>query len=277
MSTPSATSVVKAQAYAVWSNLSFISGLYVALVYWWLILYFGGSVGELQNYLWVILLTCIPIIGGINGLFIARSWGGWNTIFGRGIALLSLGLVGWSLGDIVWSFYNIVLKVEVPYPSFADVGFFSIVPFWFIGMIYIARAGGARFQLRDKRGKALVIFIPVVVFIVSYYLFLNGKAISGDSVLATFFNIAYPLGDMLTASAALSAWILMKRFLGGRMRLPIIILICGFLFQYLADLSFSYASTDGTYYNADWIDLFYLTSQFVVSVGVALLSPKRIV
>ena len=117
----------------------------------------------------------------------------------------------------------------------------------------------------------------MAVFIISYYLFLSGKAVSGDSTLATFFNIAYPLGDMLTASAALSAWILMKKFLGGKMRLPIIILVFGFLFQYLADLSFSYASTNGTYYNADWIDLFYLTAQFVVSCGVALLSPKRVV
>ena len=257
------------------SVLSFIFGLYAALIYWWLVLHATHSVGATGNYMWVILLTFIPIIGGINGLFISHVWGGWKSVLGKGIGFLSLGLIGWAIGDLIWSFYTIVLKVEVPYPSWADLGFFSIVPFWFIGMIYMARAGGAKFGLRGKGGKMFLVIIPIIVFIVSYFLLLRGKAISGDPLTA-FFDIGYPLGDMLTASAALSALVLMSKFLGGSMRLPILVLIIGFVFQYLADLFFSYASAAGTYYNADWIDILYLTAQFVVSCGVGLLLPKKL-
>ena len=257
-----------------WPILPFIAGMFFALVYWWVVLNLTKSVGNINNYSWVILLTLIPIIGGINGIFISRSWGGWKSILGRGIMLLSLGLIGWGLGDLVWSFYTIVLKVEVPYPSLADVGFFSIVPFWFTGMIYIARAGGAKFGLREKKGKAFVILVPLIVFVISYFLLLKGKAIS-SSFLTAFFDVGYPLGDMLTASAALSALVLMSKFLGGSMRLPILVLIVGFIFQYSADLFFSYASGAGTYYNGDWIDLLYLTAQFTVSAGVALMAAKK--
>lgn len=251
-------------------------GLYGALVYWWLVIFFKGSMGETENYLWVILLTFIPIIGGVYGLYVSRIWGGWKSIFGRGVLLLSLGLIGWSMGDLIWSYYNLVLKTEVPYPGIADFGFFSIVPLWFFGMLYIARAGGANFALRQVSGKIYIILIPIIVFAISYYLFLRDKIFFQDDALKSFFDIAYPLGDMLTATIAISALFLMARFLGGRMRVPIIILVIGFIFQYLADFSFSYTSTVGTYFNASWVDLFYLTAQFVVSIGVASLVPETV-
>lgn len=248
-------------------------GLVTALVYWWSVIYFQGYVGNIENYLWVVLLTFIPIIGGVYGLYLSQVWGGWKSVFGKGVILLSLGLIGWSTGDIIWSYYNLFLQVEIPYPGWADLGFFSIVPFWFVGMLYIARAGGATFALKKTSGKLLVVTIPLVVFVVSYFLFLQDKTLLQEDFLKMFFDIAFPLGDALTASVALSALLLMARFLGGRMRLPIMVLIIGFVFQYLADFSFSYTSTVETYFNANWVDLLYLLAQFTVSYGVASLVP----
>lgn len=250
-------------------------GLYGALVFWWVVIFRSGYVGRLDNYAWVVLLTVIPVVGGLYGLYLARFWGAFRSVFGRGVLFLALGLLGWSFGDFVWSYYNIFRQVEVPYPSVADFGFFSIVPFWFLGMTQIARASGARYALRTARGKILLVAIPILVFVLSYYLFLADKTIEQGDPLKVFFDIAYPLGDMFTASAAVLALLLTAGFLGGRMRVPILVLIVGFIVQYLADFSFSYTSTTGTYFNASWVDMLYLTSQFIVSFGVAMLVPPE--
>lgn len=236
---------------------------------WWLKLFFTHSEGQLENYIWVVVLTFVPIIGGINGLIIAKKWGGWSSIFGRSVIFISLGLLGWAFGDTVWSYYNIFQKVEVPYPSLADFGFFSMVPFWSLGMFFLFQAAGGKYALKSLAGKVLLLFLPLVGFVLSYFLFLKDKTFDGGSMLKSFFDIAYPLGDMITISAALLVLVLTARILGGRMRVPIIVLILGFIFQYIADFSFSYTSTTGAYFNGSWVDMAYLLAQFFVSFGLA--------
>ena len=41
----------------------------------------------------------------------------------RAWAWLSAGTGSWAAGQAVWSFYEVVLDREVPFPSLADVGF----------------------------------------------------------------------------------------------------------------------------------------------------------
>ena len=41
----------------------------------------------------------------------------------RAWAWLSAGTGAWAAGQAVWSFYEVVLGREVPFPSLADVGF----------------------------------------------------------------------------------------------------------------------------------------------------------
>ena len=35
------------------------------------------------------------------------------------------GCVSWAIGEIVWTFYEVALGREAPFPSFADVGYLS--------------------------------------------------------------------------------------------------------------------------------------------------------
>src|SRR3989338_5160192 len=90
---------------------------------------------------------------------------------GRAIIFLSLGLIFWGLGTYVFSgLYNIVLKIAVPYPSMADVGYILALPLWAIGIFNLSRVTGVKYGLQSSSGKTLFLLIPAVVIAMSYYL-----------------------------------------------------------------------------------------------------------
>ncbi|MDQ1710220.1 MAG: diguanylate cyclase, partial [Frankiaceae bacterium] len=43
--------------------------------------------------------------------------------------LLAAGCAAWGLGETVWSYYELVEHIEVPFPSLADVGYLAMFPF----------------------------------------------------------------------------------------------------------------------------------------------------
>src|SRR2546425_3865672 len=51
-----------------------------------------------------------------------------------GWALMSISAGLWAAGEVVWSYYEVGLGVQVPYPSLADAGFLSAVPFAIAGL-----------------------------------------------------------------------------------------------------------------------------------------------
>lgn len=248
---------------------------FIAIV-WWLHLFVFKIVGKLENDLWVVYFTFIPFIGAINGFRISRKWGGWKSVIGRSLVFLSLGSLGWAFGNFVWSYFNLVEKISIPYPSIADIGFFSIIPFWTLGMLYMIKVIGGKFAWRSLHGKIIVIVLPLIGFFVSYFLFLNSITLSGQFNLTKFLDIAYPLGDAITITTALIAFGVSTRMLGGRMRIPIIILIFGFFAEYFADFWFSYGNSNGIFYNGSWIDFSYFVAQFLVVYGIASFATKDI-
>src|SRR6266699_3432679 len=51
-----------------------------------------------------------------------------------GWALMSISAGLWAAGEVVWSIYEVGLRVTVPSPSLADVGFLLAVPFAVAGI-----------------------------------------------------------------------------------------------------------------------------------------------
>src|SRR6185436_7659400 len=48
---------------------------------------------------------------------------------------LGLGTLSWGCGMLAWSWYELVLQVETPFPSLADLGYLLMFPFMFAGLI----------------------------------------------------------------------------------------------------------------------------------------------
>ncbi len=246
---------------------------YCLILIWGSAFYFRGIKETPANYWYQFAFGLIPLIGGVSGIIKSRQWGGLKSKVGQAVFFISLGITSWGVGQMFWSiYYNIISKVEVPYPSFADVGYSLSFPFLIIGIVSLSKATGARFSLNHFRGKILLFVIPVLAIIASYYMLIvvaRGGAIPfGEESLKLFFDLAYPLGDLMILTLALLIYGLSFDYLGGRYKLPIKSTLLGFVVLYLADFSFSYTTTVGTYYNGHWVDILLPTAMMLIAFGV---------
>jgi hypothetical protein len=250
-----------------WAKIAI--GYFLLLCLWWLkIKLTGGEVGT-ENYFFNLSYLFFNLLGGIGGLIIAhRKWGGFKSSIGRGLSFLSLGLLGQGFGLVIWTIYNLVFRVEIPYPSLADIGYFSLIPFYAIAMIDWSKASGARFGLRSFKGKLQVLIIPLIVLGFCYFMFLKQVGIDFKDPIKTFLDIGYPAGEAISVSLGLLTLTLSQSLLGGKMRSKLVYIIIALAFQFTTEFTFLYTSGAGIYYNASFVDLMYAGSYFLMTLGL---------
>ena len=243
--------------------------LYFVVLCWWLKLNYISGIGTDEAYLFNWFYGLIALSGSIYGfLFSSKFWGGWKSIVGRSMFFLSLGLLSQWLGLQVWTYYNIVIKTEVPYPSLADLGYFGLVPFYSLGAFMLALATGVKFSLSSLKGKTIAVVIPLFAFGFAFVLFLRDIGFDLTNPLKVFFDIAYPLGEIIPVSIAFVILGLSSKFLGGRMRARVYYLIFAFSFQFVTEYLFLYKAGNGTYVNGGLTDLMYASSYLIMGLGL---------
>lgn len=252
------------------SKLTFVFLAYfLFLFFWWLKIALSGVKVSTENHLFNFSYTFIALFGALYGLYVAwKVWGGFRSVIGRGLIFLSLGLLGEWFGSTIWSYFNIIEQVEVPYPSIADLGFFSIIPLYALAMIHFGRASGVRITIRSFLGALQAILIPAIMVLVSYLLFLRNIEIDWGNPVKLFLDFGYPGGEAITVSFGILAFSLSLKVLGGRMRSRIFYIVFAVVFQYITDYLFLYRSGMGQYYNAGFVDLLYAASFMIMSLGL---------
>lgn len=245
-----------------------ILSLYLIVLVWWLKLNLTGhQIPEAYYFDWTYGL--IGLTGSLYSIFvISKVWGGWKSIIGRGLILIPLGLLGQWIGLQIWTYYNLALKVAVPYPSWADVGYFALVPAYTFGAIMFAQAAGAKFSLRTRIGKVIALIIPVIMVSLACILFVKDIGIDVHHPIKTFFDFGYPLGEIIPVSIAIFTLSFSRKLLGGKFKSRILFLIFAFSFQFITEYYFLYTSGNNTYYNGSFSDLMYATSYTIMSLGL---------
>jgi hypothetical protein len=251
---------------------------YIFIFVWWTFFFITGeaNVGgkiTLGGALYQFAFGLIPLLGGVLGLLKSKKWGGSKSYVGRALLAISAGAVCWGMGQMFWSlYYNIISKVDIPYPSLADVGYSLSFPFLAVGLISLSKATGARFSLKHLAGKLLALGITIVGIIAAYYLLIvvaRGDVIDfTEGGLKLFFDLAYPLGDLVIFLFSALIYGLSFNYLGGRYKVPILSIILGMFVLFLADFSFSYTTTVGSYYNGHWVDMVLPTAWMLIVFGV---------
>jgi|SRR3989344_859524 len=241
---------------------------YLILFFWWLKIYISGVRETQENYLFGFIYAFIALAGGVNGLLISKKWGGVKSYVGRGLIYFSLGLLGEWFGQTTWTYYNVIQKIEVPYPSIADIGYFSIIPLYALGVISLAKATGAKFKLRTMWGKLIIVLIPIIMVIISFNLFLQELSVDITNPIRTFLDFGYPLGEAVTISITLVVYEFSRGVLGGKMKNRILFILIALFTQYITDFTFLYKAGLGTYYNSGPVDLMYTTSFLITSLAL---------
>lgn len=244
-----------------------IIACYAIILLWWIRLtVIGHPTPEAFIFDWS--YGIIGLTGSLYSIFVvSKVWGGWKSIIGKGLILIPLGLLGQWIGLQIWTYYNIIAKVNVPYPSWADAGYFALVPAYTIGALMFAQASGSKFSLKTPFGKTVAIIIPIIMLSLAYFLFVRDIGISSNPI-KTFFDFGYPLGEIAPVCIALFTLIFSKKLMGGKFRSRILYLIFAFSFQFITEYYFLFTSGNNTYYNGSFSDLLYATSYTIMSLGL---------
>jgi hypothetical protein len=258
-----------------------IFGYLLGVAYWaWI--YTTGLVGTSHNYLWSFLFEVVLlVIGGIYGILISKKWGFLSSALGRAIFFFSAGIIVWSLGVLVFLYYNVFLSIEAPYPSIADLFFILSIPFLIVGLINLGKGIGGSYKLRALRGKAIFAMIPLFTIAMSYYnlVWVKGGVVfdfTDAGIVQIILDILYSIQDALLITTIFLIYGLSYRVFGGRFKQSINLLFVGFLGYYIADLLYSITIESGAYYVADWADLLYLSALSLICVGIVALDIKGI-
>ncbi|MCE9548885.1 hypothetical protein K8Q98_00590 [Candidatus Nomurabacteria bacterium] len=241
--------------------------LFVSLLVWWIVLqYFYNGALEQQNLFWAASYQIIALTGAISGLIISKYWGGFKSLLGKSIIFFSLALFLQVFGQSAFSFYNLILKVEIPYPSIADFGFVGSIFFFILASIYLTRVVGRRIFSQNRN--YLVMIIPLVMLLVSYFFFLKGYVFDWSQPLKIFIDFGNPLGDAIYISLALIALLLSSNFLGGLMRWPMLGVLLALVAQYIADFNFLYQASNLTWVNGGHGDFLYMCSYMITTISL---------
>ena len=172
-----------------------------------------------------------------------------------------------ALGQSVFSFYNLFLHVDIPYPSFADIGFFLSIPAYIYGVILLGAASGVSY-FKSFRHKIFVILIPVTMAFFSYHFFLRGYVFDWSAPLKIFLDFGYPFGQALYISLAVVVYIFSLKFLGGVLRRSILLILTALVIQYVADYNFLYQAINQSWVNGAYGDYIYAVSYFSMAFGL---------
>src|SRR3989344_6672865 len=201
--------------------------LYIITVIFWLYFVFATKYtttleGWKYEYLlkpFLIGMTVIPLVGGLFGIKNALNWGGMKSVLGRSVLGISLGLLAWAGGMVIWNYYLFFTVVEVPYPSLADVIFILSWPLWTYGLLQLSRAIGLRFAWKNLSHKKSIFFISGIIILLSVYLIFGVARDWGvsftDLNIKLFFDIFYPIGSIVISTLVFLIYWLSKGFLGG--------------------------------------------------------------
>lgn len=225
------------------------TGLYLAL---W---HTGAAGNALYDLTGLSAVVAIGIGVRLNRPRLAVAW-----------RLVALGLLLFVAGDVTWAFYELVLKVPVPFPSWGDALYLAGYPAIAAGVVLFTRersSGRDRAALIDAAIVATSAGIYAWLFLMEPYALDQSLPLSQRLV-----SIAYPLGDLVVLAVAARLALSV-----GRRSLAYVVLLLSFMLMLAADARYGVEALAGTYSaGAFMTDGFYMLSYLLA--GCAALHPS---
>ncbi|HBM45699.1 MAG: Histidine kinase [Parcubacteria group bacterium GW2011_GWF2_38_76] len=241
--------------------------IFIITIIWWVILQIIPDKTTNWNFLYNSENALIFLLSGIFSLFLIKKTG-ISELPRKAINTLSVALMSYGMGLIVWTIYNFFYMQEVPFPSIADIFFVAFYPLVLISVFYYL-------QIFSFILKRQILIEAIVLFsILSFIIFtvLDVKISSEMSLLAKILTIFYPLSSAIILSGA----IMIIRVGGGAIKNGAMFLSLGLASQGLADFLFSFRTATGTYWNGDYSDIMFTISAFIIGIANLTIISKLI-
>ena len=252
-----------------------------SMLAWWGVLFFTSTREQQINYYWQVAMGLSALLFAGIGISTAAKWGWFKSGVGRAILFISAGLIMWGLGQLGWSYYLFADPGVEAVPShIPDYIYFTALPLWFVGILMLSKATGARYGIRKTSGKILVGLIAAIMSLLSYYILVDvargGIDYFSQPFLDTFFDLGYSIGDAILLTIVFAIFALSWKVLGGRFKRPIVTILIAFVFLFFADFAYSYTNGKGVYFNGNIADLFFFLMVCTFGLGVGMLDPGHV-
>lgn len=241
--------------------------LFAGFSLWWVLLHTIFIEDENKLELFSATYGSLALVGSIWGMYVSTLWNGWRSYIGKFLILFSLGLLFQEFGQISYSYYTYIKGIEIPYPSLGDIGYFGSIPLYITGIWFLLKSISPKKSL-NRKTIVPVIIIPIAMLIFSYFEFLQGYEFDWANPLVVFLDFGYPFGQAIYISIAILSFILSGKYLGGRLKTPVMIILAALVCQYIADFTFLYQVSRETWTTAGINDYMYLFSYFVMTLGL---------
>ena len=156
--------------------------------------------------------------------------------------LFSLSALSWALGEVVWSWIEVVQGQAVPFPSAADAGYLLAIPLAIAG-VFAFTSSPRRLATRGEAVLAGAIVALSLLFLAWGFGLAKVYETSSATPAAQLIGLAYPLGDIITATVLVLALRRARRPEVVRLAL----LLVGLASLALSDSAFAYLTANGTY------------------------------
>lgn len=183
-----------------------------------------------------------------------------DGLHGRTYAMLSVGLVLWLSAELLWTYYELYLQIERPFPSFADV-------LWLPGYGFFAYHLFATYKyFRKVFDRRVIVAASMLSSAVLAYLIYMIAAVADtgtpDGTILLLVSLAYPILDTVLIIPCI---IILTGFISGKLTFPTWMLISlALLTTSAADVGFTYKTFTDT--SLDWLcDILYNTSYLLMA------------
>ena len=211
--------------------------LATGLVAAWLGLGLGGA----KTTLWVDDLAT-PLAALTACVLCFRAWARHEGRMRAFWALLGCATVCWTLAEVIWGVYALILVEQVPVPSWADVGYLAAIPLAVAALVVHPATAGSRTRRARSVFDGLV--VATALLFLSWTLVLGPLWRSTDlSTWSGVVALAYPFGDVVIVFFI----VLAIRGMTGGGRLSLWCLLAGLLVMALSDSTYTYLTEVATY------------------------------
>ncbi len=177
-------------------------------------------------------------------------------------SLLAGATALWTLAEVIWGYYALILDVEVPVPSWADVGYLSAIPVAVAALVAHPATGGG--GTRKARSVFDGLLVATALMFLSWTLVLGPLWRSAN--LGTWTGVvalAYPFGDVVIVFFV----VLAIRGMTGADRLSLWCLPAALLVMALSDSTYTYLTEVGNYTSGDPMDVGWIAAYFGIALA----------
>ena len=242
-----------------------LAGLLTVVFLLWIVLGIDGQrvtdgVDDIGELLAALCAACVCGVAARRARAARTSW-----------ALLGLSSLAWGVGEALWSYFDLVKGIQVPFPSAADIGFLAAVP--------LAIAGLLRFPSWPRRTADRIRGLLDGCIIATSLLFASWATILGPlyrshhgGVLTQVISLAYPMSDVVMMSVVI---ILIARS-GWHDWASLGLVMAGVACFAIADSAFAYFTEVQNYNSGNVLDSGWVAGYLLIALGAlwAMTSPS---